>query len=42
MLCLRVPAEFAAVGQFYRHFDQVGDAEVLEILNAYGKKEQKP
>lgn len=32
VVCLRVPRFFAAVGQFYRHFDQVDDTEVLRIL----------
>jgi predicted phosphoribosyltransferase len=29
---LEVPAYFQAVGQFYRHFPQVDDAEVVAIL----------
>lgn len=32
MVCLETPAHFRAVGQFYQHFDQVDDAEVIEIL----------
>ncbi len=32
LICLEAPAHFAAVGQFYRHFDQVSDAEVSAIL----------
>ncbi len=32
LVCLEAPAHFAAVGQFYRHFDQVSDAEVSAIL----------
>ncbi|MEE8353288.1 MAG: phosphoribosyltransferase family protein [Dehalococcoidales bacterium] len=32
VVCLRVPRFFAAVGQFYRRFDQVDDTEVLRIL----------
>ena len=32
LICLRSPEFFAAVGQFYRHFDQVEDEEVLAIL----------
>ena len=32
MLCLRAPADFAAVGQFYLRFDQVEDDTVLAIL----------
>ena len=32
LLCLRMPPNFFAVGQFYRRFSQVTDEEVLEIL----------
>lgn len=32
LVCYRVPAFFAAVGQFYAQFAQVEDDEVLEIL----------
>jgi len=32
MICLRVPRDFMAVGQFYRQFDQVSDQEMLTIL----------
>lgn len=32
MVCLETPSYFQAVGQFYQHFDQVDDAEVIEIL----------
>ncbi len=31
-VCLQQPANFEAVGQFYRHFPQVSDDEVLTIL----------
>ncbi len=34
LVCLEAPPDFAAVGQFYRHFDQVGDDEVIATLNA--------
>lgn len=34
LVCLRVPPYFAAVGQFYRVFDQTEDNEVLKILQA--------
>lgn len=37
MLCLRAPPFFAAVGQFYVHFDPVEDEEMLKIL----KEEQR-
>ncbi len=33
-VCLEVPAGFAAVGQFYRDFPQVDDAEVIAALAA--------
>jgi len=32
LLCLRQPAYFMAVGQFYLRFEQTTDREVLEIL----------
>lgn len=32
VLCLRLPRYFAAVGQFYQDFPQVGDEEVLRLL----------
>lgn len=32
MVCLEAPLHFRSVGQFYQHFDQVDDAEVIEIL----------
>ena len=31
-ICLRVPPDFIAVGQFYRNFGQVSDQEMLDIL----------
>jgi putative phosphoribosyl transferase len=34
VLCLRSPAFFAAVGEFYVRFDQTSDEEVLELLRA--------
>lgn len=34
VVCLEAPAFFQAVGQFYRHFPQVDDAEVIEILKS--------
>jgi predicted phosphoribosyltransferase len=37
LICLRVPMFFGAVGQFYVHFDQTEDDEVLKIL----REEQK-
>ena len=32
VLCLRAPFEFFAIGQFYVHFEQISDEEVMEIL----------
>lgn len=32
MVCLEAPPHFRAVGQFYQHFDQVDDDEVIDIL----------
>lgn len=32
VVCLEAPPFFRAVGQFYRHFPQVDDDEVIEIL----------
>ena len=34
VVCLATPSPFAAVGQWYRRFDQVSDDEVLEALGA--------
>ncbi|MFD1537814.1 phosphoribosyltransferase [Nonomuraea guangzhouensis] len=32
VVVLRMPADFRAVGQWYEHFDQLSDADVLELL----------
>ena len=32
VVCVAVPEEFYAVGQFYRHFPQVEDEEVIDLL----------
>jgi len=32
VVCLQAPANFQAVGQFYRDFDQVEDEEVIAML----------
>ncbi len=34
VVCLQAPEWFQAVGQFYRHFDQVEDEEVITLLKA--------
>ena len=31
-VCLAVPEDFYGVGQFYRHFEQVNDEEVVQLL----------
>jgi len=36
VIVIFTPYDFAAVGQFYKHFDQVSDKEVKEIMNKYG------
>jgi len=33
LICPAIPADFAAVGQFYHDFSEVTDAEVIELLN---------
>jgi predicted phosphoribosyltransferase len=33
LVCLAVPADFFAVGQFYRDFRQTTDDEVVELLD---------
>ncbi len=41
-VCLHASADFQAVGQFYRHFDQVKDDEVIEILTSHaGRRHRK-
>ena len=38
LVCLETPEEFMAVGQFYRHFEQVEDHEVVALLARHGKR----
>ena len=38
VVCLEAPENFAAVGQFYRHFEQVEDEEVVALLARHGKR----
>jgi putative phosphoribosyl transferase len=38
LVCLETPEQFMAVGQFYRHFDQVEDDEVVALLARHGKR----
>ena len=35
VICLYVPDDFAAVGQYYRNFEQVSEKEVLDMLYAH-------
>jgi putative phosphoribosyl transferase len=37
LVCLETPENFMAVGQFYRHFEQVEDEEVVELLARHGR-----
>jgi putative phosphoribosyl transferase len=34
--CLLEPEAFCAIGQFYRHFEQVPDERVVELLREHG------
>jgi putative phosphoribosyl transferase len=34
LVCVRTPAQFFSVGQFYSDFDQVDDETVRELLDA--------
>lgn len=36
VVCLHATPDFQAVGQFYRHFDQVDDAQVVAVLHRQG------
>ncbi|MGQ9512245.1 phosphoribosyltransferase [Thermodesulfitimonas sp.] len=38
LVCLLVPEVFLAVGQFYYHFDQTSDEEVIAFLDELGPK----
>jgi predicted phosphoribosyltransferase len=38
LICLQTPAEFLAVGQFYRHFQQVSDEEVVTLLAEHARR----
>lgn len=38
MVCLKVPAEFYAVGQFFKNFSQVSDEDVIAILQQHESK----
>lgn len=32
VVCIRIPASFAAVGEWYQHFNQTSDDEVRDLL----------
>ena len=38
LACLEAPEFFQAVGQFYRHFEQVDDDQVVALLAHHGKR----
>lgn len=40
IICLKVPAMFYAISQFYLAFDQVPDSEVLEILRKERRRKE--
>jgi predicted phosphoribosyltransferase len=40
IVCLETPADFQAVGQFYRHFSQVEDEAVVALLGASSKSKR--
>ena len=42
VVCLSAPPEFHAVGQYYEHFGQVEDEEVIATLNQARAKPQAP
>jgi predicted phosphoribosyltransferase len=42
VVCLHTPENFEAVGQFYRHFPQVDDEEVVEVLRRWGHSARRP
>ena len=41
VVCLDVPEGFYAVGQFYRDFRQVDDAEVVALLRLAGRTDRE-
>ncbi|MGD0718308.1 MAG: phosphoribosyltransferase family protein [Thermoplasmata archaeon] len=42
LVCLSVPTDFAAVGQFYREFQPVSDDRVIELLNRFQRAGPAP
>jgi predicted phosphoribosyltransferase len=41
LVCLRMPETFYALSQFYSHFEQVDDEQVLEILRTHNPAPRK-
>ena len=42
IVCLAAPADFYGVGQFYREFHQLDDAEVVALLTELAGKTRSP
>jgi len=42
VVCLAQPYYFQAVGQFYHHFDQTEDSEVIQIMREEAAKQRAP
>jgi putative phosphoribosyl transferase len=40
-VCLRLPSDFRAVGQFYHNFEPVSDQEMLEILKEARRRKEE-
>ena len=41
LICLRSPSDFGAVGQFYQHFEQLDDEDVVAILREENERSMK-
>jgi predicted phosphoribosyltransferase len=41
LICLEVPLNFNAVGQFYENFDQVDDQTIKRLLTGVGFSDKK-
>ena len=41
IVCVLVPRNFSAVGQFYEHFDQTDDEEVINIMRRQAEKQSR-
>jgi len=39
VVCLHTPSVLFAVGEFYRHFEQVDDREVIQLLRRFSNRE---